>query len=967
MDSAVLISILTEATDRLVSREAFDSGFKFHLTQGYAICAYNVFLRREGWSDERKLKGFFELPTGIGKSAIIAGILDEALRISEERGVPFEAWVFVPRLNLAEQLKGDFEKFAPRSANRIGLVNGHVKDYRQPITISTYESWFPSIERGEFQPETNKHRMIISDEGHRGLSQNRIELLKQYEGEAVCLAFTATASFDRDKTVEKTHVNQIYHESIALAVMGGELAAYIQTRRYCIRVAPQDELEIGIEDTWQYRAKIKRTAWSKRVIEILRDSHDIRTGDPYSDNQAAFYCDGIDHANQLEEMLRTDEELWAKAKRMGMEGVAVSIHSGMTDNEQRDRLEAYKSGQYMAIVGDAMFKEGFDHPPMKTVFDYPRGSLVDKSQILGRGARKWWNETKQRYEGLTFIDTFVYIGSQDSVIDAENRREAFRKTVTARDVLENSYILGPGVQDVIKGPSIYPPGPQGVEDQYVDSTSDLDDEFLIDAEIEQLREEQNKDYIEITEEYMKFLLVEKRRTGMGSDRITGMCPELELLGVTVEKIAQIHVGNRKWTGVQWKLLLACYNSQPTVITLAEHMIASYEREVERTEQRAVAIMNSCPELVEAGIPLHKIQSITAGVRNWTQSQWDLLLACYRRQPTARTLTERMVASYESEVRRTGLGATVLIRLCPELLSSDVTNSKIRYIATGVDGWTQSQWDLLMECYQKQPTAKNTDPRISLTEHMVASYEREAERTGQRAAVITKKCPELIHAGITSHKINDVAAGVGSWTQFQWDLLLACYSKQPTAREFGTRITLTEHMVAIYESEAERTGQRAAAMMSRCHEISEAGITSHKINAVAVGVGSWTQHQWDLLITCYNGQPTAKNSGLRISLTEHMVTSYESEAERTGKRAIAITNKCPELVEAGITSHKIDAVAVGVGSWTQHQWDLLMECYQKQPAKGQSKALSSSALTSPVAPDASETLTKSDEPDRSIDD
>ena len=61
--------------------------------------------------------------------------------------------------------------------------------------------------------------------------------------------------------------------------------------------------------------------------------------------------------------------------------------------------------------------EGFDHPPMKTVIDVTHGSLVDKSQIVGRGDRQYFNEAKGRYEGLTFIDTTnptapVLLGSQ---------------------------------------------------------------------------------------------------------------------------------------------------------------------------------------------------------------------------------------------------------------------------------------------------------------------------------------------------------------------------------------------------------------------------------------------------------------------------------------------------------------------------------------------------------------------------
>ena len=136
-------------------------------------------------------------------------------------------------------------------------------------------------------------------------------------------------------------------------------------------------------------------------------------------------------------MLNNDPVLQERAKARGKKGVAVAIHTGpygedgrtMSKAEQKRRFDAYLRGEYLAVIGDEKFKEGFDHAPMKTLFDYHRNSLVDKVQILGRGARKWWNKLKERWEGLTVIETAIYIGDENPDLDEIEKNQALRSNI----------------------------------------------------------------------------------------------------------------------------------------------------------------------------------------------------------------------------------------------------------------------------------------------------------------------------------------------------------------------------------------------------------------------------------------------------------------------------------------------------------------------------------------------------------
>jgi superfamily II DNA or RNA helicase len=444
-----LLEYMQAGAQRLLEQGGFDNGWEFKVTQSEAVRAYINFLRNENLSAEERLEGFFDIATGVGKTAIFVAIVHAASRIAQENKDDLRSVIVVPTKILLKQTADSFNTYAPNTVGHIGFYGDGHKNLKQPITLMTYNAWTELSKSGTISADNVD--LLISDEAHRGTSEERVFLSKTFNG-IVRLAFTASSEFDNEKAVYNSHKHKVYYKSLAEAVKGGELANYIQVQFHVIRAKPSRKLQDQFEDNnsdinGEAKRKLKQAAWTKWAVRYYREGRDNITGDLVSDNQASFFVDDTTHADRLERALNSDEGLMMVARSRNCAAVAVAVHSRISKKEQEQRLEAYKAGMYLAVIGDSMLKEGFDHDRMKTVIDWPHGSLVDKVQILGRGARKWFNETKNRFEGLVFADTIIYVGSGNPTQDALNRDQAIRNAILASDVLDGVFVFDAKIKD----------------------------------------------------------------------------------------------------------------------------------------------------------------------------------------------------------------------------------------------------------------------------------------------------------------------------------------------------------------------------------------------------------------------------------------------------------------------------------------------------------------------------------------
>lgn len=505
-----LLNYIQKGVNTLVQNGAFEGGQAFRRTQKQALEAYSEFLSSD-ISTEEKLKGFFEIPTGVGKTAVFVGIVGAAHKEADKDGVGLKTAIVVPTTQLLDQTIEAIEAFSPSLKGKIGQYGDGPKDLSSDITVMTYNAWLALSETGDIG--SHNIDILISDEAHRGTSDRKVDLIKGvFSHLTLQLAFTATAHFDQEKSVQASHGHNIFFKGISDAVKEGELVSYVQSQRAVIRAEPTEFMLSGEfenaskSEKSKHTRKLKQKTWNKFALKVFREGRDERTGDLLSDNQAGFFVDGIAQANQLEKMLNADQALQKRAHDQGYEGVAVAIHSALSPKEQARRFEAYKAGKYLAVIGDEKFKEGFDHPPMKTVVDYPHASLVDKAQILGRGARKWWNDCKARWEGLTIIDTAIYVGSEDKDEDERLRLRALTGVITVKDILEDAYVLGP---EAPKDERRIASGGKGHgsidifrDDPNIEYYATVEDIYQLDALIQ---EAQKGKYVELTPELVEQL------------------------------------------------------------------------------------------------------------------------------------------------------------------------------------------------------------------------------------------------------------------------------------------------------------------------------------------------------------------------------------------------------------------------------------------------------------------------------
>lgn len=548
MESKQLLEYLQEGIEALVEQGAFDNGYEFRPTQKAALLTYQTFLSNEEWTVEQRLKGFFSIPTGVGKTAVFIGIVAAAHAAAKANGDELKTVIVVPTTQLLTQtiiaIQGNdlpkehpdyFEGFAPHLRGQISQYGDGDTDYSLPVTVMTYNAWFDLAEKGLIGSDNID--ILISDEAHRGTSDRRVDQIAGVFDARTCqLAFTATAHFDKDKSVENSHEREIFDKPMD-EVIGTELAAWVVSQPATIRVKPTEYMQtedfekLSEGAQIRYRRRLKQKAWNDFALETFREGRAIKTGEYLTENDTGFFVDGTEQANELEEMLNNDPVLQERAKARGKKGVAVAIHTGaygpdqrpMSKKEQKRRFDAYLRGEYLAVIGDEKFKEGFDHSPMKTIFDYHRNSLVDKVQIIGRGARKWWNKLKDRFEGLTVIDTAIYIGDDDPDEDELARNSALKNNKRVEDVLGSSAIFGPDEEPddfPVRGGG-RPGGGSGGYDLFDDNPdveylTTLEEIFELDAEIARLRKEH---IVQISDEDREFLINQSARTGFGGNAL----------------------------------------------------------------------------------------------------------------------------------------------------------------------------------------------------------------------------------------------------------------------------------------------------------------------------------------------------------------------------------------------------------------------------------------------------------------
>jgi len=436
------LEILRSGVESLLVQGRLTADKPFKKTQREALQALRKYLGDESIPAEERLVGYIEIPTGIGKTGLFVSLLSHCQRIADKMGVDFPALIMVSRVDLIDQTIDSMKEYAPGLLENVGQYYFKKKELDKPILLTTYDSWMQLTENGTLKP--GDFAMQIPDEAHRVLAVRRQERAAEHRTNGtIDIAFTATGKYDPERTLDHTHKRRIYFKPIKQAVYDGELAEYIETQFFVIRLKPERD-KSGKEKFFSgaESERRKQKAWTQTMVNAFVSGVDAMTGEPLTDHQAAFFAGNTHHADITAAALNANPALQAIARKKGCKGVAVAIHTnGINSSRQIELMKAFKRGEYLAVVGDEKFKEGFDHPPLKNIFDYQRGSYVDKAQIIGRASRKFFDPHKNRFVGAVVCDSIIYEGSDDKAEDEWREKKARLNAITAESILEDAVIL----------------------------------------------------------------------------------------------------------------------------------------------------------------------------------------------------------------------------------------------------------------------------------------------------------------------------------------------------------------------------------------------------------------------------------------------------------------------------------------------------------------------------------------------
>ncbi|GEM_PF-4719980 len=312
-------------------------------------------------------RGFIELPTGTGKTLIMAGILKN---LNIER-----AAIITPSIALAEQIKRDLSYMLNEE---IGLMISNTK-IKKNITVTTYATF------KKRPTEFMNVDVLIMDEVHHLTGVKTFEAVWRNPAKYK-FGLSATATVDKVnlKYVFAILGNCIYKKSI------GELTDYLpEPTVLFFRMKYEDGRFDNLQDInpfQRYRLEIIRNPVRNRLI--------ARLGGIMVDLglNTLILCSKKEHAYYIHMYLRQ------------LEGINVPIiWSNVSANLRNDIVQNFE--KYKIAIATTIFDEGINIPSLNVIINATgEASSIKTIQRAGRGFRKTKNKSNLLI--IDFIDSF---------------------------------------------------------------------------------------------------------------------------------------------------------------------------------------------------------------------------------------------------------------------------------------------------------------------------------------------------------------------------------------------------------------------------------------------------------------------------------------------------------------------------------------------------------------------------------
>jgi superfamily II DNA or RNA helicase len=322
-------------------------------------------------------RGIVRLPTGSGKTEIIAGVCQR---------IRTKAVVLVHQRDLLHQTR---ERIAHRIDEAVGIIgDGHSEALR--ITVSTVQTLHRSL--SYFAPWLKEQGVFISDEGHHLGAARTFRQVAAVCPAYVRLAFSATPFIPDDKVQQMrllASTGPIIYTLEAADLIKADVIAPV--RISMVALSTPTEVTLDSEDNIVRRSvelpyNGRNGAYQKLIVDNADRNKVIVDYAKRVAGPTLIIVTRLDHGKHLAEQLECPF-LW------GAENSAL----------RKRTLKQLASGALRTLVASPIFDEGVDAPAIRHLVLAAGGkSDVKLLQRIGRGMRR--KEGGKHLEVLDFID-----------------------------------------------------------------------------------------------------------------------------------------------------------------------------------------------------------------------------------------------------------------------------------------------------------------------------------------------------------------------------------------------------------------------------------------------------------------------------------------------------------------------------------------------------------------------------------
>ena len=322
-------------------------------------------------SDTQIANSYYKLPTGFGKTVMFSYMAQSYLSQMHANNANKKLIILVPRLNLINQTNEKLETFAGFGAAEF---SGRDKNINTDIIICTYQS----LENLLQTLGVENIGMVFADEAHNMLGDKISHLMSELVKFAPIIGFTATPTYDVNKSVSKILSNEIYSMSLSDGVHHGVLSP-AKNILYCSSIVfDLEHSELTNQGEFNYEsiaAQIDIGTLTDEIADIYTTGYDEETGTKFAECKAIINCPNIKIAKCQADAINK------KAGKI----VACAFSSEMSDFETEK--QNFINGKYNVACQVNTLTEGFDDPAVNLCINYPTHSHVKAEQSAGRVIR----------------------------------------------------------------------------------------------------------------------------------------------------------------------------------------------------------------------------------------------------------------------------------------------------------------------------------------------------------------------------------------------------------------------------------------------------------------------------------------------------------------------------------------------------------------------------------------------------